>query len=778
MLNFRRAAFVPLLFQVTTMLHAQTEPKVPDKITLKARPFPLTQVRLLDGPFKHAQEKNREYLLSLEPDRLLHTFRLTAGLPSTAKPYGGWEAPACELRGHFVGHYLTGCALTYAATGDVTLKENAAKVVAWMAECQAKFPSGYLSAYPEELIDRVVAKKPVWAPWYTLHKIHAGLLDQYELCGNTQALEVLENTADWIASRMDPLSEQQMQAMLGNEHGGMNEVLTNLYAATGKEKYLKLAQRFNHKAVLDPLARREDKLTGLHANTQFPKVIGISRQYELTGDDSLRTAAEFFWNVVTKERSYVIGGNSDGEHFSPKERLSQHMGPAATETCNTYNMLKLTRHLFFWDPKADYADYYERALINHILASIHPENGMTTYYMPIRNGSARGDGKPHGFGTPTNSFWCCTGTGVESPAKYGDSIYYHADGKALFLNLLIASELDWKEKGLKLRQDTRYPDEPTTKLTFACDKPVELALHIRHPSWAVSGITVAVNGKAEEIKSAPGSYATVSRAWKTGDTVEIAMPMSLHTESFADNPKKIALLHGPLVLCGHTEPRNTFAAIRCDAAKVLDNLKPVAGQPFTFTGPASVFRTSLSKAEGDVTFVPFHKEMKKPYALYWDILDDAQWQAREAAHKAELERQRELEARKVDAVDFFEQNERDHNLRGERTSAGTHMDRRWRHAENGGWFSVELKVQPDIPMELQCGYWGSDGGRVFDILVDGQKIATQKLEKNKPNAFVDVCYPIPQELTKGKEKITVKFQAHPNSTAGGVFGCATVKPKK
>src|ERR1039457_3597824 len=360
-----------------------------DKIALQAQPFPLSNVRLLDGPFKRAQDLDRQYLLLLDADRLLHTFRLNAGLPSSVKPYGGWEAPQCEVRGHFAGHYLSACALMYASTGDERLKQKGAAVVAGLAACQARFPSGYLSAYPEEFFDRVEKQQQVWAPYYTLHKIFAGLLDMYVLCGDQQALEVAKKFGDWVIARNSRLTDPQMQAMLGNEHGGMNECLANLYALTGEEKYLAISKRFNHQAVIGPPMQQQDKLTGLHANTQFPKFIGASRQYELTGDESLRTAATFFWNTVVQERSYVIGGNSDGAMFTPKEKLSTPFGPSTTETCNTYNMLKLTRHLFCWDPQVEYADYYERALYNHILSSQNPEDGMICYYVPLRTGSRK-----------------------------------------------------------------------------------------------------------------------------------------------------------------------------------------------------------------------------------------------------------------------------------------------------------------------------------------------------------------------------------------------------
>jgi DUF1680 family protein len=435
-------------------------------VEIKAAPFNLEDVRLLPGPFRHAMELDEKYLLALDVERLLHNFRVNAGLPSSARPLGGWEEPKVELRGHFTGHFLTACALMFASTGDARFKAKGDQVVSGLAECQRKLGTGYLSAFPEEFIDRVVARKRVWAPWYTLHKILAGLLDMNEHCDNAEALVVARRFADWVKARMDPLSDIQMQAMLGNEHGGMNEALANIFARTGDTKYLALAERFNHLAVLLPASKRQDTLTGLHANTQIPKFIGTAREYELTGKGWLETASHFFWDTVVNERSYVIGGHSDGEMFSPKEKLSHALGPNTTETCNTYNMLKLTRHLFEWDPRAEYADYYERALLNHILASQNPESGMMCYYVPLRPGARK---VYNGF---DDAFWCCTGTGVENHAKYGDSIYFHDDHKTLFVNLFIASELNWKAKGLKLRQETNFPREQGARLVFMCDQPV------------------------------------------------------------------------------------------------------------------------------------------------------------------------------------------------------------------------------------------------------------------------------------------------------------------
>jgi hypothetical protein len=747
--------------------------KVEPVIPLRARAFRLEDVRLLDGPFKHAMDLDRQYLLSLDVDRLLHSFRVNAGLPSSAQPLGGWEAPKGELRGHFVGHYLTACALMYASTGDEQVKDKGNAVVSGLTECQAKIGTGYLSAYPEEFFDRVESLRRVWAPYYTLHKIYAGLLDMYVYCDNQQALDVCKKFADWVIARNARLSDEQMQKMLDTEHGGMNEVLANLYGLTGEKKYLTIAQRFNHMAVLGPASHREDKLTGLHANTQIPKFVGTARQYELTGQDWLETASLFFWDTVVKERSYVIGGHSDGEGFSPKERLSEAFGPNTTETCNTYNMLKLTRHLFCWDPNPEYADYYERALYNHILCSQNPQTGMMCYYVPLRSGSRKE------YNTPLDSFWCCTGTGVENHAKYGDSIYFHNDS-TLWVNLFIASELNWKARGLKVRQETKYPEEAASKLLFRADRPVELAVKVRRPWWAVSGFEVRVNGDKVTDSATPGSFVTISRTWTSGDRIEVAMPFTVRTEGFKDNPHRFAFMDGPLVLSAAVDIARPLPAAVTDDGRVIGSLKPVSGKSSTFTGSSDLFRFIGQESNPQITFEPFYKmHGDRRYVVYWDQLTPAQWQTRQDKYKAALASEEELEARTVDRVNLADRGgERQHSFQGEKTETGPFNDRRWRHATDGGWFSYTLKVLPGQPQELLVTYWGSDaGGREFDILIDGQKFATQKLENNKPGQFYDQTYPLSQEFIGNKTSVTVKFQAHPGQTAGGVFGCAILKPK-
>lgn len=754
----------------------------PDRIRREARAFDLADVRLLDGPFKRAMGLDGDYLLRLEPDRLLSWFRKEAGLAPKAEVYGGWEAQG--VAGHSLGHYLTACAMMYASTGDARFRDRVNYVVDELELCQRADGEGYVAAIPGgKKIFREVAAGDIrskgfdlnggWVPWYTMHKVFAGLLDAHHYTANAKALGVAVKLADWADRTTANLTEEQFQRMLACEHGGMNESLAEIYARTGDEKYLRLSGRFRHRAVLDPLARREDRLQGLHANTQIPKLIGLARRHELTGDAGERTAAEFFWNRVVREHSYVIGGNSEGEHFGPPGKLDARLGQNTCETCNTYNMLKLTRHLFTWRASAEYADYYERALYNHILASQNPDDGMFCYFVPLKPGARKT------YSTPFDSFWCCVGTGMENHAKYGDAVYFHSDG-ALWVNLFIPSELRWKERGLTLRQETRYPEEETVRLTFAAARPTALALRLRYPAWAEKGLSVSVNGRPQKIVGSPGSFVEVRRTWRRGDRVELRIPMSLRLEALPDNPHRAAVLYGPNVLAGELNPEDEAGVAGLVSVPVLitENrplatwIKPVAGRP-------STFRTAGVGRPRDVTLYPFHRMHGKRYSVYWDLFTRQQWAVREAGYRAELARARRLEAMTVDFAQPGEmQPERDHNMQGERTETGEHLSRKWRHALDGGWLSFDLKVSPDEAVSLVCTYWGGETGpRTFDILADGVRIATQSLQSDRPGQFFDVTYPIPVELTRGKDKITVRFQARPGNTAGGLYGLRVIRGK-
>jgi len=774
-----------------------------DAVSPRAWPFELTDVRLLDGPFKQAMELDQQYLLSLDPDRLLHNFRVNAGLPSPAAPLGGWEAPDVELRGHTVGHYLSALALMYAASGDARFKARADAMVAELAaiqEAQAtRFHAGYLSAFPEEFFDRVEAREKVWAPYYTIHKIMAGLLDVSQLCENPRALEVATKMADWVRFRVGRLDEAQQQRALDTEFGGMNEVLANLYAATGNAEYLRAAHAFDHKAIFDPLSRREDPLNGLHANTQFPKIIGAAREYELTGDVRYRGIATFFWDRVVHHRSYVMGGNSDGERFFPEEEFSKHLGTSGPETCNTYNMLKLTRHIFEWSADAAAMDFYERALFNHILPSQDPATGMVLYYCPLRPGAWKS------FSTPEDSFWCCVGTGMENHAKYGDTIYFR-DDRSLYVNLFIPSEVTWRKKGLAVKQYTRFPEEEATHLTISAAAPTRLALKVRNPSWVTSSIVVTVNGRrfggaddgtrpGEEIGRGgqPGgaSYVIVDREWKDGDRIDVRLPMALHTEGMPDDPQMIALMYGPMVLAGDLGEAGLDGLSRYgpsapqmgrtktpiipslvgSAADVIGKTQRVAGAPLHF-------RTKGLAQPHDVDLVPLYRIVAERYTVYWNLYSPAAWAKRQADVAADTAakaaRRAELERRTLDVVVIDDAgSENAHALRSENAREAYFEGRRTREAPNG-WFSYDLNVRPDAPVTLVSGYRGSEGRkRVFDILVDGQKVATETLEYH-PTEQLDREYLLPEGLTRGKQRVTVTFRAVDGATAGAVIDVRTV----
>jgi DUF1680 family protein len=761
--------------------------RVADKVMLKAEAFPLQSVRLLDGPFKQAMLLDQQFLLDLDPDRLLHNFRVNAGLPSSAKPLGGWEAPDVELRGHTVGHYLSALALMYTATGDARFKTRANAMVGELAQIQeaqaTRFHPGYLSAFPEEFFDRVEAREKVWAPYYTIHKIMAGLLDVSELCENTQALAVVTRMADWVKFRVDRISEAQQQAALGTEFGGMNEVLANIYAATGNPDYLRVAHAFDHKAIFEPLKRHEDPLNGLHANTQFPKIIGAAREYELTGDAESQNIATFFWDRVVHHRSYVMGGNSDGEAFFPEEEFSKHLGTSGPETCNTYNMLKLTRHIFEWSADAGAMDFYERGLFNHILPSQDPATGMILYYCPLRPGAWKS------FSTPDDSFWCCMGTGMENHTKYGDTIYFH-DDHSLYVNLFIPSELTWREKGIAVRQHTRFPEEEATHLTLTVSQPTRLALKIRYPSWAQRAMTVTVNGARQPVTASRGSYATVDREWKTGDRVDVQLPMSLHLESMPDNAHMVAVMYGPMMLVGDLGKEGLDGVKRYgpsappmgrvktpvvpsfvgDVKDVTAKISPVAGSPLQF-------RSHALALPHDVTLVPFNRIIDQRYNVYWNVYSPEEWNARASAATAAAARRSNVEQRTIDRVSIDDaDNERAHDLQSENATDGYFEGRRTREARNG-WFSYALRVPPDQPVILVCSYRGNEGRRrVFDVLVDGQRVATETLEYH-PTEQLDKEYAVPDALTRSKQRVTVKFQAHPDTIAGAVIEVRTVAGK-
>lgn len=596
------------------------------------QPFPLSDVRLLDGPFRHAQKMSAAYLLSLEPDRLLHGFRKNAGLEPKAPIYGGWESEPLwadiHCQGHSLGHYLSGCALMSAATGEAAFKARVDYIVAELAECQKASGTGLVSAFPEGhkiVLDHIAGKRTTGVPWYTLHKVYAGLIDAHRHTDSAEAREVVVRFADWAVQATAPLSDGEFETMLQTEHGGMNDSLAELFVLTGNPDYRRLAQRFSHKAVMTPLSRSEDHLDGLHANTQVPKAVGFQRVFEATGDRPYGQAASFFWQAVAKGRSYATGGHGDQEHFFPMVEADKHIFSAkGSETCGIHNMLKLTRMLFMRDPQAAYADFYERALYNGILGSQDPDSGMVTYFQGARPGYVKL------YNTPTDSFWCCTGTGMENHAKYGDSIYFRGP-RSLTVNLFIPSTVTWKEEGATLTQTTSFPDRAATRLKWTLARPAALSLKLRHPAWSPTA-EVRVNGAVVARSTGPGTYVDIDRTWKDGDTVDLALAMSVAAAPLPTSPDIFALTYGPLVLAGALGKDGVppGADIVVNERKYGEYVNTPFEPPQLKGDPAAIARAvkragaplafAVADAKGrTVRLKPYHQIAHERYVTYWRV---------------------------------------------------------------------------------------------------------------------------------------------------------------
>jgi uncharacterized protein len=594
-------------------------------VSPKVQPFRMTEVRLAPSIFGNVQAANRGYLQRLNSDRLLHNFRVNARLPSSAQPLGGWEKPDCELRGHFVGHYLSACALMYSSTGDQELKAKGDSIVAELAKCQARLSGGYLSAFPIEFFDRLNARKKVWAPFYTIHKIMAGMYDMHQHCDNKQALEVLQGMAKWADNWTGSMAEPHMQDILNTEYGGINDVLYDLAAATGDDHHAAVGDRFTKKRFFNPLGLRRDELRGLHVNTHIPQVIGAARRYEISGDERFHDVADFFWYEVTGARAYVTGGTSNGEAWLVEPRrlgAELKMHASTTECCCAYNMLKLTRHLYQWTGDPRYFDYYERTLLNHRLGAINPETGATQYYLSIVPAAWRT------FNTEDDSFWCCTGTGVEEFSKLNSSIYFH-DEKGLYVNLFIPSDLDWREKQVKVSQQTKFPDEPGTTLLISTSGPVEMPIHLRIPYWVGSDASVKINGKALDVTPSPASYLTIARTWSDGDRLQLELPMHLHVETMPDERATQAVLYGPLVLAGKlgSEGLTKEMIIGPMGPEVDKHPMQVPQLRASNADPDSWLRRTndqelefrTSGQPRDITFLPFNRLSGERYSIYWTV---------------------------------------------------------------------------------------------------------------------------------------------------------------
>ncbi len=589
-------------------------------------PFPLASVRLAPGIFREQTEINSRYLDSLPVDRLLHTFRITAGIASSATPYKGWEDPTCELRGHFAGgHYLSAVALSSAASGNTVLKSRGDELVAGLDACQKKIGTRYLSAYPTELFEHLAQGKPVWAPFYTYHKIMAGLLDMYTLAGNADALQIAEGMGQWAHEYFWGISTDQRQRMLRTEYGGMNEALVNLAAITKKDRYIDAAHFFEQPGFLDPLAERRDELQGLHANTHVPKIIGAARMYEVTGDRRYRQIAEYFLEEVLTARNYVIGNTSLDEHWrTAPGKLGGTLGWTNAECCVAYNLMKLERLVFGWTGDGRWMDAYERALFNCRLGTQNAQ-GLKQYFFPLAAGYWRA------YNSPEESFWCCTGTGVEEFAKFTDTIFFHRGGD-LFVNQFIAATLDWKEVGLQVEQITQFPQEQGTTLKIKSSRPAARAIHIRIPGWTAGIAEVKINGRALDVNYA-GSYLAIHRIWQDGDTVNIGLPMELRQEPLPGDDSVTAALYGPLVLAADlgAGPADTPNRVIHSGETVPKNLPAASPLPKAAAAPdantkqwiqvesAPELRFTASGEGAKYPMMPMYRIGDQRYSVYWQM---------------------------------------------------------------------------------------------------------------------------------------------------------------
>jgi len=746
------------------------EVKVAPVITVKAYPFPLKDVRLLDGPFKQAMEADARYLLEIDPDRLLSEFRSHSSLEPKGAKYGGWESSG--LAGHTLGHYLSACSMQYAATGDTAFLHRVNYIVGELAICQQARKTGYIGAIPKEdtlwaevaagnIRSRGFDLNGAWSPWYTVHKVMAGLLDAYLYCDNKKALGIETGMADWTSTIVGHLPDSTLQKMLACEYGGMNDVLTNTYAITGEKKYLDLSYKFHDKRILDSLSRGLDDLAGKHSNTQIPKVIGCARRYELTADDRDRQIAESFWSIIVNDHSYATGGNSDYEYLGQARRLNDELTENTTETCNTYNMLKLTRHLFAWHPSATLMDYYEKGLYNHILASQEHTTGMMTYFVPLRMGGHKE------YSDRFNTFTCCVGSGMENHVKYGESIYSRCSDGSLYVNLFIPSTLTWREKNLTITQHTTLPASDRVTFTVTADQPTTFTLRIRKPHWAAKAQLIVHPIRPRNLPVGDDGYITITRTWKGTQTIELHFTETFYTEAIPDNPARIALFYGPVLLAGELGEKEP------DPVKGIPVLVNKTVDPNHWVHRTDneklIFQTSAAGQPADVTLIPFNQTANEYYSVYWDYFTPAAWTVQQQKYEAERKLEQELEDKTIDRLRIGEmQPERDHSFAGESLHTGEEHGKKWRSTGEGGYFSFVMKVDSAAGNTLLCSYWGDDHRmRIFDIQVDGQTIATQNLATFKQSKFYEIRYPVPQQLVKGKQTVTVKFVAHGAHTGVG-----------
>ncbi len=781
------------IFLVHFHIHAQ------DK--LYPNEFPLGDVTLQDIWFKHARDLNIKTLLKYNVNRLLAGYRKEAGLAAKDSSFKNWDG----LDGHIAGHYLSALAMNVAATNNAECKKKMQYMIAELKACQdansknhAGWGDGYVGAVPNsaKIWSRLkngdlTEFQAAWVPWYNVHKMFAGLRDAWVYTGNEEAKNIFLKFCNWAINITATLSDDQMQSMLDTEQGGMNEVLADAYAITKDEKYLIEAKRFSHRMLLNPMSENIDNLDNKHANTQVPKAIGFERIGELNGDEKYKDAGSFFWQTVTTNRSLAFGGNSRREFFPSAAACTDFItdveGP---ESCNSYNMLKLTEDLFRANPSAQYIDYYERTMYNHILSTQNPETGGYVYFTPVRPRSYRV------YSAPNEAMWCCVGSGMENHGKYNQIIYTHSKD-SLYVNLFVASELNWREKKIKLKQETTFPYEEKTKLVIT-EGSSSFNLLIRYPSWVADGaLKILINGKAVAFDNHTASYIKIHRAWKKGDVMEIDLPMHNTIAHLPNVPEYIAFMHGPILLgakTGTEDLKGLFAdegrwghipggkKLPVDKAPIFieDNLSVITNHIIALKDEPLRFTIHDVKMINPIhlTLQPFYQIHDARYMIYWMALSNGQYKSYLDSMAADENEKMELEKRTIDFVSPGEQQpEADHAIQNNLSHAGTANDKSFREAVNEGYFSYQLATNGEKNLDLMIRYWGAEwGNRKFDIYIDDEKLMSEDNTRRwNQSKFFDITYHIPDSMLDNKKSVRVKFQSLDGNTAGGIYYVRLIK---
>ncbi|MBO9729739.1 MAG: glycoside hydrolase family 127 protein [Chitinophaga sp.] len=754
--------FLSLLVYIPAMVAGQSR---------QLQTFGPGEVRLLPGLFQDAQHTDEKYMLAMDPDRLLAPFQKDAGLPVKKDNYRNWESGG--LDGHIGGHYLSALSLMYAATGKAVYRQRLQYMLDQLEKCQLKNGNGYLGGVPDGktlwkqvMEGRGDAVTKRWVPWYNLHKTFNGLLDAWTLTGSTQAREMLLRLCRWSRQVTGNLSDEQMQVMLQTEFGGMNEIFAAVAEKTGDTSWLYMARRFTHQRLLGPLTAHTDALTGLHANTQIPKVVGFMRTALVAQDTTMEDAAAFFWNTVVTHRSIAIGGNSVREHFHAADNFRAMLeSPEGPETCNSYNMLKLTTLLFLHHPDRRFMDYYERTLYNHILSSQHP-NGGFVYFTPIHPMHYRV------YSTPENAMWCCVGTGLENHGKYTELIYAHTTD-SLYVNLFIPSVLQWKNKSLKLLQQTRFPEEDVSRLTLSLKKPALFTMAIRRPAWVKDSMTITVNGQEVTPSASVSGYALVRRTWRNGDVVNIHLPMTTYTEGLPDSTHWASFLYGPVVLAAATDTLN-MPGLYADTSRwgqiaggslrplsvapvlKLDHPGPVSlqpgGHPLEFTAGDLVSQPAFRQLK----LVPFYRVHDTRYMLYWPYTGNTKQELSPVLQDEEGLRLDSITADRVYAGE--QQPEADHQFEDEGSNTGVAGEQHFRWTRRS--FSYTLKAGAAGKYKLYIRYRYANAADCGSVITGGEKLVELCGQANTDKNNQAVVVDLPTQMSTGGA-IKVVFQAAP-----------------